>query len=561
MSVTTLDQAPPPPAPAAGEKSRPPRRRGRLTPYLLLLPGLLWLLVFFALPVIYQASTSVQTGSLEAGYEVTWRFATYAEALAEYWPQFLRSVVYAGTATVLCLVLGYPLAYLIAFRAGRWRNLIMILVIAPFFTSFLVRTLAWKTILADGGVVVDTLNTLHVLDVTAGLGLTDGERVLATPLAVVCGLTYNFLPFMILPPLRAPRHRLPPRHPAAVHAGRGGRNAADLHPGGRRLRQRRPAGLHRHPHDRQRHPGPVPAGPGLPDRRGALLHPDGRDPGGRQRPHPPLRDGGSRLMALLTWFRRHLVVIFGLLTLGYLLLPNVVVTVFSFNDPSGRFNYAWNEFSTAAWTDPCGVSGLCDSLALSLQLALWATLAATALGTMIAFALARYRFRGRGAVNSLIFLPMAMPEVVMAASLLTLFLNMGAQLGFWTVLIAHIMFCLSFVVTAVKARVMSMDPRLEQAAQDLYAGPVQTFLRVTLPIAWPGIAAGALLAFALSFDDFIITNFTAGSTVTFPMYVWGSAQRGTPVQINVVGTAMFLIAVLVVVVSMAVGKGRRRMKA
>jgi spermidine/putrescine transport system permease protein len=146
----------------------------------------------------------------------------------------------------------------------------------------------------------------------------------------------------------------------------------------------------------------------------------------------------------------------------------------------------------------------------------------------------------------------------MGASLPTLFLNLGAQLGFWTILIAHIMFCLSFVVTAVKARVLSMDPRLEQAAQDLYAGPAQTFLRVTLPIAAPGIAAGALLAFALSFDDFIITNFNAGSTVTFPMFVWGSAQRGTPVQINVIGTAMFLVAVLCVLGAMAVGNRRRR---
>lgn len=176
---------------------------------------------------------------------------------------------------------------------------------------------------------------------------------------------------------------------------------------------------------------------------------------------------------------------------------------------------------------------------------------------MIAFALVRYRFRARGAINSLIFLPMAMPEVVMAASLLTLFLNMGAQLGFWTVLIAHIMFCLSFVVTAVKARVMSMDPRLEEAARDLYAGPVQTFVRVTLPIAAPGIAAGALLAFALSFDDFIITNFNAGSTVTFPMFVWGSAQRGTPVQINVIGTAMFVIAVTVVLAGQLIANRRK----
>jgi spermidine/putrescine transport system permease protein len=141
----------------------------------------------------------VQTGSLEQGYEVTWHFATYWDALTEYYPQFLRSVLYAGSATVLCLLLGYPLAYLIAFRAGRWRNLIMILVIAPFFTSFLIRTLAWKTILADGGPVVGALNSLHVLDVTSWLGMTAGDRVLATPLAVVCGLTYNFLPFMILP--------------------------------------------------------------------------------------------------------------------------------------------------------------------------------------------------------------------------------------------------------------------------------------------------------------------------------------------------------------------------
>ncbi|GGS61549.1 ABC transporter permease [Streptomyces griseoviridis] len=263
----------------------------------------------------------------------------------------------------------------------------------------------------------------------------------------------------------------------------------------------------------------------------------------------------------VTWLKRNLVVLAGLLTLAYLLLPNIVVTVFSFNRPAGRFNYEWQEFSTDAWQDPCGVADLCGSLTLSLRIAFWATLGATALGTAIAFALVRYRFRARGAVNSLIFLPMAMPEVVMAASLLTLFLNMGARLGFWTILIAHIMFCLSFVVTAVKARVMSMDPTLEQAAQDLYAGPFQTFLRVTLPIAAPGIAAGALLAFALSFDDFIITNFNAGSTVTFPMFVWGSAQRGTPVQINVIGTAMFAVAVLLVLVSMAAGRRRTRPKA
>ncbi|MGW1277294.1 ABC transporter permease [Streptomyces tsukubensis] len=203
MSATTAPSAAgaPPGDPAAdpGPVVHKPSVRRRLVPYWLLLPGILWLLVFFALPLVYQASTSVQTGSLEEGFRVTWHFATYWDALGEYWPHFVRSVLYAGTATLLCLLLGYPLAYLIAFRAGRWRNLLLVLVIAPFFTSFLIRTLAWKTILADGGPVVDVLDTVGFLAVTDWLGMTDGSRVLATPLAVVTGLTYNFLPFMILP--------------------------------------------------------------------------------------------------------------------------------------------------------------------------------------------------------------------------------------------------------------------------------------------------------------------------------------------------------------------------
>ncbi|MEC3997485.1 ABC transporter permease [Actinacidiphila sp. DG2A-62] len=265
-------------------------------------------------------------------------------------------------------------------------------------------------------------------------------------------------------------------------------------------------------------------------------------------------------MRATRWLRRHLVVICGVATLVYLIVPNLVVLLFSFNKPNGRYNYTWTRFSTDAWQHPCGVAGLCGSLTTSLKIAVYATIAATALGTLTAFALARYRFRGRAATNMLIFLPMAMPEVVMGASLGTLFLNMRIRFGFWTILIAHIMFCLSFVVTAVKARVMSMDPRLEQAAQDLYATPAQTFLRITLPLAAPGIAAGALLSFALSFDDYIITSFNAGNTVTFPMFVWGSAQRGTPVQVNVIGTAMFLVAVVLVLAAQLIG-GRRKARA
>ncbi|MFJ6213226.1 ABC transporter permease [Streptomyces sp. NPDC092296] len=260
---------------------------------------------------------------------------------------------------------------------------------------------------------------------------------------------------------------------------------------------------------------------------------------------------------VLRWLRQHLVVIAAGIALAYMIVPNLVVLLFSFNKPKGRFNYAWERFSTDAWTHPCGVADMCGSLGLSLQIAVYATIGATVLGTMIAFALSRYRFRGRPAINALIFLPMAMPEIVMAASLGTLFLNMRVAFGFWTILIAHIMFCLSFVVTAVKARVMSMDPRLEQAAQDLYASPAQTFLRVTLPLAAPGIAAGALLSFALSFDDFVITQFNSGSTVTFPMFVWGSAQRGTPVQINVIGSAMFILAVVLTFAGQLIANRRK----
>ena len=261
----------------------------------------------------------------------------------------------------------------------------------------------------------------------------------------------------------------------------------------------------------------------------------------------------------MAWLRRNLVVIAGLLVLAYILLPNLVVTIFSFNKPNGRFNYEWNQFSLDAWLNPCASAGMCEALGLSLWVAVASALAATLIGTMAAFALARYRFRGRAATNLLVFFPMATPEVVMGSSLLTLFVAMGVPTGQMTILIAHILFTLSFVVTTVKARVSSLDPALEQAAADLYARPSQAFWKVTFPLMAPGIAAGALLAFALSFDDYIVTNFNAGaSTVTFPMYVWGAAQRGTPVQINVVGTVMFFGALAIVGIGQAIGARRRK---
>jgi spermidine/putrescine transport system permease protein len=249
----------------------------------------------------------------------------------------------------------------------------------------------------------------------------------------------------------------------------------------------------------------------------------------------------------LAWLRAHIVPIAAALAFVYLLLPNVIVVLFSFNDPAGRYNYTWQQFSLDAWLHPCAAPGMCESLGLSLRIGLLATVLATVIGTLAAFAMARHRFRGRAPANLLVFLPMATPEVVMGSSLLTLFVNLQMPLGPTTILIAHVMFCISFVVVTVKARIAGLDPALEQAAMDLYADERQTFLRVTLPLVAPGIGAAALLSFALSFDDYIITNFTASaSSITFPMFVWGAAARGAPVQVNVVGTVMFALALIAV---------------
>jgi spermidine/putrescine transport system permease protein len=264
----------------------------------------------------------------------------------------------------------------------------------------------------------------------------------------------------------------------------------------------------------------------------------------------------------MRWLRKNLVVIVGLLVMAYILIPNIVVVIFSFNKPASRYNSEWTQFSLDAWLDPCGSPGMCESLGLSLWIGVVAALVSTVMGTMAAFALGRYRFKGRSATNLLVFFPMATPEVVMGSSLLTLFVAMGMESGQTTILIAHILFTLSFVITTVKARVASLDPALEQAAADLYATPAQTFWKVTFPLVAPGIGAGALLAFALSFDDYIVTNFNAGATtVTFPMYVWGASQRGIPVQIFVVGTVMFVGAIAIVGIAQAIGARKRKVDA
>lgn len=260
----------------------------------------------------------------------------------------------------------------------------------------------------------------------------------------------------------------------------------------------------------------------------------------------------------MRWIRRHLLGLVAVLVLVYLFIPIAVVAVLSFNKPEGKYNTSWNQFSLDGWTNICGVPGVCDSFMISVRIGIVSTLIATVLGTMIALALVRYRFRGRSSTNLLIFLPMATPEVVMGASLLALFLNLRFPLGEITIVIAHIMFIISFVVVTVKARLQGMDPRLEEAARDLYAGPRATFRYVTLPLVAPGIAGAALLGFALSFDDFIISFFNAGTVVTFPIYIWGAAQRGIPVQVNALATLVFVVALLIVLTSQFVGSRRRK---
>jgi len=240
--------------------------------------------------------------------------------------------------------------------------------------------------------------------------------------------------------------------------------------------------------------------------------------------------------------RRHVLTVYAVLAFTYLLLPIAVVIAFSFNDPAGRFNYTWQGFTLDHWRNWDGVPGLTGAMSLSLQIAALSSLVATTLGTLIALALVRYGFRGRSATNFLIFLPMAAPEIVLGASLLTLFLTLQFATGFLTILIAHIMFNISFVVVTVKARLVGFDRHLEEAAMDLGANEWTTFRKVTLPLIAPAILAGALLTFALSVDDFVITYFNSGSEVTFPLFVWGAARVGAPPQVNVIGTMIFVVA-------------------
>ena len=270
------------------------------------------------------------------------------------------------------------------------------------------------------------------------------------------------------------------------------------------------------------------------------------------RPRPSVASRGWTLV------RRHALAIYAVLAFAYLLLPIAVVVAFSFNDPAGRFNYVWREFTLDNWRNWDAVPGLADAMWLSLEVAAIASVAATVLGTLIALALVRYGFRGRGATNLLVFLPMSTPEIVLGASLLALFLNLHVATGFVTIVIAHVMFTISYVVVTVKARLVGFDRHLEEAAMDLGADEWTTFRKVTLPLIAPAILSALLLGFALSVDDFVVTYFNSGAEITFPLFVWGAARVGAPPQVNVIGTAIFLVALLLMLVNVLYQRRRER---
>ena len=271
----------------------------------------------------------------------------------------------------------------------------------------------------------------------------------------------------------------------------------------------------------------------------------------------PRRVGGA-LTSVWAFVRHHVLTVYSLLFFAYLMLPIGVVVMFSFNHPSGKFNYVWQGFTWNNWRYWDGVPGIRSAIFLSLEIALLASLVATVLGTAIALALVRYGFRGRAATNILIFLPLSTPEIVLGASLLTLFLNLNVVFGFWTILIAHVMFCISFAVVTVKARLVGFDRHLEEAAMDLGANEWATFRKVTLPLTAPAILAALLLCFAISIDDFVVTYFNSGSETTFPLFVWGAARVATPPQVNVIGTAIFVIALTGMLANVLVQMRRQR---
>ena len=536
-------------------------------------PGVLWLVLFFVVPMFFMGVVSLESGSIEDGFVFNWAFGNFPDAISDYREQFLRSFGYGAIATVLALAIAYPLAYAIAFRVGRWKRLLLFAVIAPFFTTYLIRTLAWQTILSDQSPPVEALRSLGLLG--------DNGRLLDTNWSVIAGLTYNFLPFMVLP-IYASLERLDGRLVEAAQDLYSSSRAAFLRvtlplsaPGvvaGVLLTFIPAVGDYVNAYflggPNQAMIGNViqgqflsladyPTAAALSFILMALIlavvlvylrvagsaamsgdEDSGTGGGGHTaHPVPPPPPAATRAGRL----RQRGPAIYAGLATAYMLIPIGVIALFSFNDPVGNFNIEWQGFTLDHWRSPFSDDNLTEALFTSLELAALTTVIATAIGTLFALALVRHRFRGRRAANVLVLIPIATPEVVIGAALLSMFVYIDLARGFPTLLVAHVMFSISFVVVVVRSRLIGLDPSLEEAAADLGAGPLSRFRTITLPLLWPGVAAAAALAFALSIDDFVISNFNSGTTVTFPLFIFGASQRGIPADVNVLATMLFVL--------------------
>ncbi|MBS1881858.1 MAG: ABC transporter permease [Actinobacteria bacterium] len=270
------------------------------------------------------------------------------------------------------------------------------------------------------------------------------------------------------------------------------------------------------------------------------------------------RAGARSPAKAIAWLRRNAIRIYVGVAIAYLLLPIAVIVLFSFNEPTGRYNLVWSGFSFDAWIHAFSVQVLTEALVNSVKLAALSAVVATALGTAMAMALVRHRFLGRRLANLLVILPMTSPEIVVGSALLSFFLIVGIPLGFETLILAHIMFSIGFSTVVVRSRLVNFDRSLEDAAADLGAGPIATFRLVTLPLIGPAIGGSLFLCFVLSLDDFVVSNFNAGTTLTFPLYVFGASQRGIPVQVNVIATMLFAGTLLIGLVAALIARRRGR---
>lgn len=574
----------------------PARRRRALVPYVLAAPGGAWLVALLIVPFALMAYTSLESGSAALGeFHLTWAFGNYTEALGTYRVEFLRSALYAGLAATAAVAIAFPAVYWIAFYGGRYKSSLLAFLLLPFFVSFVIRTIQWKFILGDEGMLLGPLKSLGLLG--------QDFHILATPFAVVAGITYNFLPFAALPIyvalgridgrlLEAARDLYADRtatfHKVVLPLSLPGVFAAFILTFVPAMGDYVNASVLGGPGTtmignviqtkflvRQDYPAAaalagilmiamlivsVGAGRFLDTETAVISVSLSAGTAAERRP----RGRAERRR----WRRRRptFLPIYTVLMIVYLSAPILVMILYGFNNvPNDRnsphfFGVTFEWYRTAF-----EIPGLTEALRNSLVIATFSAIVATVLGTLLGLALGRYRFRGQRWILGLLFLSIAVPEVVLGSSLLSMFVAINdvqpggytLPLGIRTMILSHVAFSIAFVTMIVRAQVQGLDDWLEQAAQDLYARPLSAFGHITLPAIIPSVLAGLMLAFVLSLDDFVITNFVSGQTETFPLWVFGATRVGLPPQVNVIGTMLFLAGVMIAVGRMGVVRLRR----